>query len=67
MVVNGETVIEYPQIKEASIRHFSNLYMESGIYKENVQYMLKHIPYKVTQEDNDSTIKPITEEEMKKS
>ena len=63
----GEILKDFNQIKQQASRHFQNLYTTSGRDEEQiVDSFLRHIPSKITEEDNTHLDKPIEEAEILK-
>lgn len=62
-MLSEKILLNIPKLKKWQLNTLAIFFMEPIIYEEEyVQYMLEDIPYKVTQEYNDSILKPVTEE-----
>jgi hypothetical protein len=60
-----QTLIEFDQIKEATVQHFHQLYSkpDEDIY-DGVEEMLEHIPHSITSRENEELLKKVIEEQI---
>lgn len=63
--MDGETLFDYTKIKDVTFNNLNSLYSSDGMRDTKaINFMLEHVSHRISREEKESILKPITEEKI---